>query len=68
MTKSRERPTWAASRRSSRAQSAWKVEIHMPADVVPSSAATRSRISSAALFVKVTASTSPGSATPLPTR
>ena len=68
MTKSRERPTCGASRRRSLAQRAWKVEIHMPDEVVPTSEATRSRISSAALFVKVTASTSAGSAIPLPTR
>ena len=31
MTKSRDRPIAGASRRSRRAQSAWKVEIHTPA-------------------------------------
>ena len=46
-----------ASRRSSRAHSAWKVEIHIARQLVPSSASTRVRISSAALFVNVTAST-----------
>lgn len=51
MTKSRERPTCGASRRSRRAHSAWNVEIHIPEAAAPSSEATRSRISSAALFV-----------------
>ena len=41
MTKSRERPIAGASRRSSRAQSAWNVEIHMPPQSAPSSASTR---------------------------
>ena len=68
MTKSRERPMCGASRRRSRAQRAWNVEIHMPLDVAPTSEPTRARISSAALFVNVTASTSCGSARPLPTR
>ena len=49
-----------ASRRSSRAQSAWNVDTHIPLQSDPSSASTRARISSAALLVKVTASTSSG--------
>ncbi len=57
-----------ASRRRSRAQRAWNVEIHMVLALPPSSASTRSRISSAALLVNVTASTSSGAASPLPTR
>ena len=64
MTKSRDKPIAGASRRSSRAQSEWKVEIHMPEGSLPTSEATRCRISSAALFVKVTASTSSGRARP----
>ena len=55
MTKSRDRPMCGASRRSSRAQSAWNVEIHIPRQSTPSSVSTRVRISSAALLVKVTA-------------
>ena len=50
-----------ASRRSSRAQSAWNVETHMRLQSEPSSASTRARISSAALLVNVTARTSCGS-------
>src|SRR3989442_4679399 len=45
----------AASRRGRRAESAWKVPIHNPRGSAPSSAATRARISPAALLVKVTA-------------
>ena len=44
-----------ASRRSSRAHSAWNVEIHICRQSMPSSVSTRVRISSAALLVKVTA-------------
>src|SRR6185312_13792605 len=68
MTKSRERPIAGASRRSRRAQSAWNVDTHMPVTSEPSSDSTRARISSAALLVKVTASTSCGFAWPSPTR
>ncbi len=62
MTKSRERPIFGASRRSSRAQSEWNVESHTPSAADPMSASTRSRISCDALFVNVTARTCPGSA------
>ena len=55
MVKSRLRPMLWASRRSSRAHSAWKVEIHIARQSVSSSRSTRSRISCAALLVKVTA-------------
>jgi len=48
-------PKAAASRRSSRAESEWKVPIHSPFGFAPSSVATRERISPAALFVNVTA-------------
>ena len=58
MTKSRESPTWGASRRSRRAHMAWKVITHAPSHASPSSEATRPRISSAALLVKVRATTS----------
>ena len=37
MTKSRDRPMCGASRRSSRAHSAWNVEIHIARQFVPSS-------------------------------
>ncbi len=57
MTKSRDRPMSGASRRSRRAHSAWNVEIHIARQLVPSRLSTRVRISSAALLVKVTAST-----------
>ena len=57
MTKSRDNPIFGASRRSSRAQSAWNVDSQMPSASSPMSAVTRSRISWAALFVNVTAST-----------
>ena len=53
-----------ASRRSSRAHRAWNVEIHIARQSVPSSASTLDRISCAALFVNVTASTPPGSVNP----
>ena len=43
-----------------RAHSAWKVPSHSPSTGRPRIAATRSRISRAALLVKVTASTWPG--------
>ena len=41
MTKSRDRPMCGASRRSSRAHSAWNVEIHIARQSAPSSASTR---------------------------
>ena len=57
MTKSRDSPMCGASRRSSRAQSEWNVDSQTPFASSPSSDSTRSRISPAALFVNVTAST-----------
>ncbi len=48
-----------------RAQSAWKVPSHRPSAGWPRMAATRSRISRAALLVKVTARTWPGQARPV---
>ena len=57
MTKSRESPIAGASRRSSRAHSEWNVESQIWRQSSPSSCSTRPRISSAALFVNVTAST-----------
>ncbi len=49
------KPNASASRRRMRTHAEWKVEIHMPSDASPSSDSTRSRISAAALFVKVMA-------------
>ncbi len=68
MTKSRDRPILGASRRSSRAHSAWNVDSQTPFASSPINPSTRSRISCAALFVNVTASTWPGSACPSPMR
>ena len=59
------RPTSSAWPRSMRAAVAWKVPTHQPSTEQPSSAATRSRISRAALLVKVTASTCHGRALPV---
>ena len=62
MTKSRARPSAGASRRNSRAESAWNVDSQMCRQSSPTSRSTRSRISSEALFVKVTARISYGAA------
>src|SRR6478735_1477890 len=53
-------PTLAASRRRMRTQAEWKVMTHMARARGPTSAATRSRISAAALLVKVMARICPG--------
>ena len=53
-------PTLAASRRRIRTQALWKVITHIAFARGPTRAATRSRISAAALLVKVIASTWPG--------
>jgi hypothetical protein len=53
-------PTLAASRRRMRTQAEWKVMTHIALALGPTSATTRSRISLAALLVKVIASTWPG--------
>ena len=55
-------PTWAASRRRIRTQAEWKVETHIALARPPTSAATRSRISAAALLVNVIARIWPGCA------
>ena len=68
MTKSRDRPIAGASRRRSRAHSEWNVDSHILPQSEPSNDSTRVRISSAALFVNVTARISCGSACPSPTR
>ena len=60
MTKSRDSLMRGPWRRNTRAQKLWKVDIHSRGASEARSASTRSRISSAALFVKVTASTSSG--------
>ena len=54
------KPRAAASRRSTRTQKLWKVEIHMCLARGPTSASIRSRISAAALLVKVMARIWPG--------
>ena len=55
MVKDLDRPTGSPYMRSSRAQMLWKVPIHSP-DALPwSNVSARSRISPAALLVKVTA-------------
>jgi len=51
----------AASRRRIRTHIEWKVDTHITAARPPTSALTRCLISAAALFVKVIASTCPGS-------
>ena len=58
-------PMLAASLRSSRTAEEWNVEIHIRWAVGPISPATRSRISAAALFVKVMARISCGRARPV---
>ncbi len=47
----------AASRRRIRTQAEWKVETHIARAAGPTRSTTRSRISAAALFVNVMAST-----------
>src|SRR3990172_8737108 len=68
MTKSRESPMAGASRRRSLAHSEWNVDTHRRLQSEPRSASTRVRISSAALLVNVTASTSLVCAWPSPMR
>ena len=51
-----------------RAQAAWKVMTHIARVRRPTSTSTRSRISAAALLVKVMARISDGWAWPVPTR
>src|ERR671911_945743 len=53
-------PRWLASRRRMRAQAEWNVDTHMRWATGPTSAATRSFISPAALFVKVIARSANG--------
>ena len=57
-----------ASRRSSRAHSEWNVDTHAPAAGVAQQRRHALRISSAALLVNVTATTSRASAWPAPMR
>jgi hypothetical protein len=68
MTKPRDIPRWPISRRSSRTQTEWKVESHTARASVPRTFSTRSRISPAALFVKVTARIPSGAMPQTPTR
>ena len=49
------KPNCSASRRRIRTHAEWNVEIHMPCARSPTSCATRSRISPAALLVNVIA-------------
>src|ERR1035437_3678707 len=58
----------SASRRSMRTQNAWNVITHIARDVGPTSFASRSRISPAALFVKVIARILCGGTPRSPTR
>ena len=55
-------PTLAASRRRMRTHAEWKVITHMARARGPTRASTRSRISAAALLVKVMARICPGCA------
>ena len=48
-------PMTSAWRRRMRTHAEWNVEIHMPSDAPPTRCSTRSRISFAALLVKVIA-------------
>ena len=56
------KPSRSASARSMRTHMEWKVDTHMPRERVPTSCARRSRISAAALLVKVMARISHGAA------
>ena len=56
------KPSRSASARSMRTHMEWKVDTHMPRERVPTSCARRSRISAAALLVKVMAENLPGRA------
>src|SRR3954452_8544841 len=60
MEKLERRPTFVASRRRIRTHAEWKVDTHIVSAAGPTRPATRSRISPAALFVKVIARTCPG--------
>ena len=61
-------PSWAASARRIRTHIEWNVDTHIQPDRRPTRSATRSFISRAALFVKVIARISPGSADPVASR
>jgi hypothetical protein len=62
MEKVERSPAASCSRRRMRTQAEWKVDTHMRSPTGPMSAATLSRISAAALLVKVMARISPGRA------
>ena len=53
-------PSLACSRRRMRTHAEWKVDTHIARAAPPTSSATRSRISAAALLVKVMARIEPG--------
>ena len=61
-------PKRSISARRIRTQAEWKVETHINVARLPTSSATRSRISAAALLVKVMANTAPGCTPRIPTR
>ena len=61
-------PTALASRRRIRTQEEWKVEIHMVLATPPTRDSMRSRISAAALLVKVMARIWPGLERPVASR
>ena len=61
-------PRCAASRRRMRTQAEWKVDTHIALARPPTSAATRSFISPAALLVKVIARIAPGCTLRSPSR
>ncbi len=68
MEKEERSPSVFASRRRIRTQAEWKVDTHMVRARSPTSSATRSRISAAALFVNVIARICPGRARPVASR
>ena len=68
MVKEDDIPRREASERRMRTQALWKVETHMALAAGPTSSATRSFISPAALFVKVMAMISLGRAAPVAMR
>jgi hypothetical protein len=68
MLKLDRRPSVVASRRRIRTQAEWNVDTHMRPAAGPTRPATRSRISAAALLVKVIARISPARALPVASR
>ena len=68
MEKVERSPAASCSRRRMRTQAEWKVDTHIRSPAGPTRPATRSRISAAALLVKVIARISPGRARPVASR